>query len=563
MSSLNRTTSIKTDGLEVSFGTSPFSILRIVNRYTGQVLCIDGKQSILLRTPLKVSEPIFLNRLQSFKFSEGKIHFFLTDRTGKYKLHAILSQSGSDISFNLEATAQEPIWMIEWQLSGLRLKEVIIPALGGQSISEQMPIGNVLSYKYPFWWNAQFVIGKMNKGGIWMYTRNVRPDFIMLRVKREKDGFALTYGFEATAPLTSSKLKATWYLSAFNGSWKVPVDIHREWMEKAFSLIHINENPAAPEWMKDIRFVLELWGMRKDQPQPHHTFEQMKKRIIEWKKLYPPENTLLYIVGFANQGIDSEAPNYDPSEYLGGAKKFKELIDIAHRLKYRVMIHTNVLAMTFTHRLYPAFKKYQVDDAFGRPMTWGLDMDGDWLSEPYFAYINPGVKAWSELIIDILRKLIDRYNFDGVFIDQTLLAFNNSRGQNFLTGMRDHIKRLHDAFPNILFSGEGLHEQVVGQLPMAQIHGIDSITEVHGIEGRVKWRFIHPVSIYLFNKYTRFVPHLLTRHPSHSMFEFQEKSYEKLGIMPALCLYDADQPINTHAVRNMIARARKLSNNNI
>ncbi len=61
---------------------------------------------------------------------------------------------------------------------------------------------------------------------------------------------------------------------------------------------------------------------------------------------------------------------------------------------YRVMIHTNALAMTFTHRLYPQFRKHQVVDAFGRPQGWGLDIDGDWLVEPYFAYMNPGVPAW-------------------------------------------------------------------------------------------------------------------------------------------------------------------------
>jgi len=46
-----------------------------------------------------------------------------------------------------------------------------------------------------------------------------------------------------------------------------------------------------------------------------------------------------------------------------------------------------------------------------------------------------------------------------------------------------------------------------------QIHGIDSITEVHGMEGQVAWREVHPVSSYLFGKYTKLTAHLLTKHP--------------------------------------------------
>jgi NADH:ubiquinone oxidoreductase subunit E len=116
---------------------------------------------------------------------------------------------------------------------------------------------------------------------------------------------------------------------------------------------------------------------------------------------------------------------------------------------YKVMIHTNVLAMTFTHPLYRKFKKYQVIDPFQRPQGWGLDIDGDWLTEPYFAYINPGYRQWGDLIENVLGELIRKYKVDGVFLDQTLLAFNESRGPNFLKGMRNNINSLEKAFKKI------------------------------------------------------------------------------------------------------------------
>ena len=224
------------------------------------------------------------------------------------------------------------------------------------------------------------------------------------------------------------------------------------------------------------------------------------------------------------------------------------------------MIHTNVLAMTFHHRLYPQFKKFQVVDCFGREQTWGLDMDGDWLAEPYFAYINPANTEWGDLMEKTLGDLIKKFNLDAVFLDQTLLAFNVNNGNNFMKGMREHIQRLQKAFPGILFAGEGINEQVLPALPMAQIHGIDSITEVHGIEGQVAWREVHPIASYLFGKYTKLVPHLLTKHPSHTMFTFQERSYDQLGVLPALVLYTSDQPIDIPETKAMINRANALKN---
>jgi hypothetical protein len=362
-------------------------------------------------------------------------------------------------------------------------------------------------------------------------------------------------------PLYDKTLEAEWYLDCYRDGWKVAVDRYRRWMEKAFRVQPLASNKYFPSWAKSINFVLEIWGMRKDRPQPHHTFQQMADRLKDWRRLHSPDQTLVYLPGFAEGGIDSRAPDYNPSPELGGRQEFGKLINLAHDLGYRVMIHTNVLALTYSHRLFPSLKKYQVVDVFGRPQGWALDIDGDWLTEPYFAYVNPGAKAWGDLMEKVLGGLINEFALDAVFLDQTLLAFNVSKGPNFIAGMRSHIARLHHAFPNVLFAGEGMHEQVVSVLPMAQIHGIDSVVGTHGIEESSVWRQAHPISMYLFRRYTRFVAHLLTKHPSDPMFEKQETAYAKLGVIPALCLYESNQPIDIPAVRKMIWRASNLEFN--
>lgn len=553
-----KTRSIANEHSHITFGPDPFSKLAVRNRLTGQMFCSKGEQSVLVRTALGISEPAFLTHALFSGINERGFRIVLADETRKYRADIHIGDSGDGICWQMKVSSPRPIWLVEWRLSGLQFSEVILPALGGQVLSSSMPTGTTLSYKYPFWWNAQFVIGRKGKGGMWIRTKDPEPKFKMLRVRKEKDGFALTYGFEADAPLRSRTLGAEWYLDCYKGSWRTPVEIHRRWIEQAFDLVPLQENPYFPRWASEINVVLEMWGMAKDRPEPHHSFDDMIDRLRRWRKLHPPEQTLVYVPGYAEHGIDSHAPEYNPSRYLGGERKFRELVTVAHELGYKVMIHTNVLAMTFAHRLYKKLKRYQVVDLFDRPQGWALDLDGDWLTEPYFAYMNPGARAWGDLMERVIGGLITKYHLDAVFLDQTLLAFNVSRGPNFLLGMRNHITRLQKAFPNVLFAGEGLHEQVVQALPMAQIHGIDSIAEVHGMEGRKRWRNVHPVSTYLFGKYTRYVAHLLTRHPSNPMFKLQESAYARLGVLPALCLYDRTQPMDIPEVRKMLSRARQM-----
>ncbi|OGU74262.1 MAG: hypothetical protein A2V93_08180 [Ignavibacteria bacterium RBG_16_34_14] len=549
---------ISNNKLEILYAENPVFIKHIKNKLTGEKFCINGRQTIIIRSPLHVSDPVFLFEIKSFSFNEKDFQLIFGDDSGNKAQIKILSYE-DDLKFQIKVESNEQIWLVEWRVSGFQFEQVIIPALGGQTLTKDMTPETTLSYKYPFWWNAQFVLGENKNGGMFLHTKDKDPDFKLFRVKRGEAEFELSLGFEANAPITKTTLEAEWFLDSYKESWKNPVDKHRKWLEKKFILFPFNEHPHFPGWAKNINFILEPWGMRKDQPEPHHTFEQIKKRIKEFVKLHNPDQTLLYLPGFAENGIDSHAPDYNPSVKCGGEEKFKELVDSAHKLSYKVMIHTNVLALTFQHSLYQKFKDFQVTDWFGKQIGWGNDIDGDWLPEEFFTYVNPGFKEWGDYMEKVIGNLINKFKIDAVFLDQTLLAFNVSKGPNFLAGMKDHIYRLQKTFPEILFSGEGIHEEVLSVLPFAQIHGLDSLSEIHGMEGKKEWRKLHPVSSYLFGKYTRLCAHLLTKHPTHPKFKSQENSYKKLNIIPALCLYKDSQKINIPEVKKMIERAKKLN----
>lgn len=521
-------------------------------------VCADGLHKIIIRTHNAVSDPVVLEKIKYQAHNDEKTELFFESDEKEYSAVIRYSKKNDGIGVHLKANSPKPIWLVELELSGFSFNEVLIPALGGQSISRNMPEGKMLSYKYPFWWNSQFFIGKVDDGGVIISSEDPSNNLKMLRVSKQNGKFSFTYGMEAEAPLVSNELEGEYIIQGFSGDWKDGVDIHKRWMSKHFELSAFDSHPHYPKWMNNINFVLELWGARKGL-KAFHTFDQMIERIEDWTKLHNPQETLLYLPGYAQNGVDSNAPNYDPSHQCGGDIKFKKLIDRAHVLGYKVMIHTNILAMTFGHPKYKEFEKYSVYDPWGRQVTWGLDLDGDWLPEPYFAYMNPGYTEWGDFMSEVLGTLIKKFNLDAVFLDQTLLAFNNSKGPNFIKGMHDHIKRLQENNPNILFAGEGINERVLPRLPVVQIHGIDSITDVHGMDDRVNWRKLHPISSYLFGDYARFSAHLLTKHTSDPIFELQEKAYSELNVIPALSLYGYEQEMDTPATRRMIERAKKIS----
>jgi hypothetical protein len=528
----------------------------IFNFLTSTNVCASGEQQFIVRRLDAVSEPVILDQIKIERYNPTEISVHLEDKRSYYSGNLIIRIEELGIRFHLNLNTSQHIWLFEWNLDGVEADTMIIPALGGQSISKQMPAGTQLSYKYPFWLNAQFVIGEDQSGGFIIRSQDQSTDMKLVRIKRDKLSWKVTYGFEVNGRSDLKSLTADWYLDVYSGSWTQAVEIHREWLENSFPVVNKIDHPHRPHWVNDINFVLEIWGARRDSEIPHHSFDQMMSRIKEWQNIHPPENTLLYLPGYAENGIDSHAPSYQPSERCGGKEKFEDLIDLAKNLGYRVMIHTNALAMTFTHPLFDKFKKYQVVDIFGRAQSWGLDIDGDWLAEPYFAYMNPGYDDWGDLMIKNIGEIVENYEIDAVFLDQTLLAFNTKEPPDFIKGMRDHIAKLQNAYPDLLFAGEGLHEQNVSCLPVAQIHGLDSIKDVHALDGEEPWRKVHPVSVYLFGKYTQYLPHLLTKHPSHPAFRFQESAYKELNIIPALVLSASEQEMDLPEVREMVERVK-------
>ncbi|MRR13347.1 hypothetical protein EG835_13035, partial [bacterium] len=157
--------SITTDRTVLSFGKTPFTVRDLRDRASGVSFLRAAAQSLIVRTPTRVSDPFFLTVVEEFSRTGSGARMVVKDESGAYRAELVVTPDQRGLKFTLAVTGPVPLWMVEWKLTGLQLREVIIPALGGQSLGSGMPPETALTYKYPFWWNAQFVIGVGGRGG--------------------------------------------------------------------------------------------------------------------------------------------------------------------------------------------------------------------------------------------------------------------------------------------------------------------------------------------------------------------------------------------------------------
>lgn len=502
----------------------------------------DSRLLPCVRFPEHPSTPVFLTRVVAVDDSGVGQRMRISDPAASCTGTLDLVRTDDGLRLSLQVEANRPLWCVEWTLEGLRLDCAIVPALGGVVLDRSFPRYRQFVAKHPFWWRARYAIFSYRSGGWDLRVEGEEQQFATLRIGRGDRGWTVGVGIETTAPLTRTSFTATCHLRGFVGPWTEAAATYKR---RSFPRTAVR-HAATPRWREQIRLVLELWGASGKQPDPLHTFAQMQRRIELFATLFPPQHTLLYLPGFAEQGLDTNMPSYEPSALLGGQEGLRRLTDRAHTLGYRVMLHTNCLGVDAGHAAFAELRDAQVHDPFGRAMGWALDLDGDWSPEPFFPYIHPGSLTWQKLYSDTVARLVEETAVDAIFMDQTVLAFNDGRYGGYLAGLRAHLMRMHQRLPTTLIGGEGISDVTADLLDVAQVHGLD---------GRPPWIGVHPIEAYLFADQALFVGHLLTMPPASRDFLRQERVYEQLGVVPVVALWRHDQPLRCRGTSLAVQRA--------
>jgi protein tyrosine phosphatase (PTP) superfamily phosphohydrolase (DUF442 family) len=177
----------------------------------------------------------------------------------------------------------------------------------------------------------QFVI--VEEAGKWTLFshRQVQPNsqlFPTVEVKQSVAGFTLT--FIGVDPNTISQ-------AGFD-TMSAAIADYQHWLEQAYEVGRIGKQASKPGWLANVKlvFTVDMW---RPNGEISHDYQDVINLIEDLSKAGAPDDTLLYLPGWSGP-YDGWYPEYAPVKELGGARKFRELVQAAHKNGYRVMIHT-------------------------------------------------------------------------------------------------------------------------------------------------------------------------------------------------------------------------------
>ncbi|NLS93848.1 MAG: hypothetical protein GXX96_16930 [Planctomycetaceae bacterium] len=441
----------------------------------------------------------------------------LADGVGKTLVRT--DTASSDVIVKQDYRGGTPgVWGVGWSIGRIPLEySIIVPGHSGLRLTRDMP-GRQMQFDYPRSWEAQLVIVEGEGHGFYVWAEDPNGRYKRLVVERDRDGWELSFITENDAPFDgkTSCESVPWHVNVYEGDWRVPARRYRDWAVTQFCPVPIEEQ--RPEWIRDIR-VMVILGMDLKQ------LDLLATRL-------DPAQTVLYVPSWRAAGYDRDYPTYDRP--LEGLKPF---IARAHELGFRVMLHVNYFGVDPKNPLYEQFEPFQVRNCFGsHERQWWLWTRAE--PEIRFAYINPALKAWRDLFTERMVKLCRDYDVDALHLDQTLCIDNDHNGRidglSMLEGNLALHRQLREALPDVALSGEGLNEVTYRHEAFAQRHAF-GISHSEGTWDRERLALAHPISSYLFRRYTIINGYLGCAPPSQGqLYAAWNEAYEHWGVIPTL-----------------------------
>ena len=386
-----------------------------------------------------------------------------------------------DLLINMEGDSDTPgVVGMQWGISYLDSDNLsVIAPINNGRILTPTTAATYSGNRYPHTtsgWEAQLAIVQGDA------VRNTDDTFQFKRFTYARGGgsVALNLGTYNQAPFDTHTTGNTklWRFNTYAGDWRVPARLYRDWMEQAFDARRFSDKAA---WVEDI--TLWIGSATSGIPAAHAPYFDALVTVID------PTKTVLMVKEWtaaqewSRDAIDTE-PIHEPSPRLG------PLLEDAKKYGFRVMLYSNLHAMSPKYPLYPEFIQYEYRD------TW----TGELTSKPFGpdfrdAMINPASSAFREILVSELKDVWDNYDFDGFFMDTSYLAINDANGLieglNSAQGGALLYRELAEAMPGAVFAGERRHEGTFALESFAQLPVL-----------RTEHAEPHPISSFLFSPFT-------------------------------------------------------------
>jgi hypothetical protein len=437
------------------------------------------------------------------------------DLTRSIWMNVVVDPKTQDITVALWGTAnREGVTGLTWGLQGLDLTSgrLVLPAKGGRYVDSKSEFEN-LSLAYPGDWEAQMLVWEGKGGGFVIYTRDERVRYKRLNLKRSGNYADLGLETQSEAPWerTGGVPQLEWRINTFKGDWRVPATGYR-------NLMHFYHPPVPAAggraWANEIRTVTTIKGNQYD-----------PVLLNELAKQLDPKKTLLYLPDWRRDGFNSNYPNYEWNESLPA------FVERAHSLGFHVMLHADLSGVSPGNPDYNRVRPYQVKDPrTAKPL--GNHWDRPETDPQRFAYINPAVKYYRDLLLMRLRSVMDEVQPDALQLGDSVAMYNDGNGplenKNYAEGAVALYRALLTVYPNLILAGEGTNELTSPYMWFAQRGDRDPLQP-------------HPVSAFLFGDHVLTYGTLEQPNPDQSPAEFRDyfSTYEAQGVSPTPVLTSA------------------------
>jgi len=204
------------------------------------------------------------------------------------------------------------------------------------------------------------------------------------------------------------------------------------------------------------------------------------------------------------------------------------------------------LGLDYEHALFEKFKDHTTRDAYATPFSCGFHDYVEGEPKDFFAYIRPNCAEWTDLIVNVHKRLVESFPIDMILLDQHYYHFNDP-GCDFDQAIPPYYARIAEATRPALLAGECCHERsIITDVPLSVISW-----GMYASAVRPAWMKIHPLVVELFRDFVVFcgyegiLPAPGHRHstgwPSDAQvaemgwtFEDQQERAKRLHLVPTL-----------------------------
>jgi len=344
---------------------------------------------------------------------------------------------------------------------------VILPVQNGIRLTKEAPyayngrMGTRFEYGGNNAIQMQMLILEGENGGVLLYAEDVYTQYKAFDVKHSGNSFTITVESIPQAPFTDKTVYATipWKIIPYEGDWTSASALYRDYAREAFDLAEADTR--RPAWVDDIAIVVQA-DLRDT------------KKLDAIAANLDPSRVLLQVSNFRTNLYDVNWPDYTV------APDFKQYIDYAHKLGFKVQLHVNMHGCHTELDVYQQFKQYRMVHAltgkgYGEDFT---DANGNYFN---FAHINPASSEWRQYIIEQLVRVVEETDADSLHLDQSLLAYNDGNGLidglTSLQGNALYHKELLEALPDdVVLGGEGINDfnAVYATFLQSHLYGMDT-----------------------------------------------------------------------------------------